>query len=262
MRIVVVGVGGVGMAHVCAAVRQGYEVLALVDTNADILTQREKCWENSWLDHYETVKAQKETKYFFDIHCLHEFNFTKEDLIILATPPNTHIDLVKQCLDNTKARILVEKPYSDRIVFEEDISDRVLISAEWIHHSSLEFVNDIYSLGMSYKKLEGTTFDLPLTLDFCPHLFSIWLSKGYDISSVKNIPDLDDRFSFSINFKPTGYATMWGRRDLDKSGLWINYHLHVWEDDLFDKQLVSIADNKYDLNVRELVHLENLLKEK
>jgi len=268
MRIVVIGIGGVGMAHVCAAVRCGFEIVALVDTSSSILKQATSVWENKWLDTYETVPVQKDTHYLPNINYLLKIeSLRSEDLIIIiATPPHTHETIINFCLKHFPSRILVEKPIA---MVPTNLSDgRLLLSTEWIYHSKT-FPTLINTISMRYPKASTTNwgYALPAVLDFCPHLFSILLHNGYFFTKITPIKIRKDAFELVVEEEGGKKINLSGGRLLDEPldfeghfGLFINGILFDWEEDLFDKQLLNIQKGSKGVEWNLLQQLENQVK--
>ena len=268
MRIVVIGIGGVGMAHVCAAVRCGFEIVALVDTSSSILKQATNVWENHWLDTYETVPVQKDTHYLPHINGLLKIGTLRsEDLIIIATPPHTHETIINFCLKYFPSRILVEKPIA--MVPTNLSDDRLRLSTEWIYHSNT-FPNPINSISMNYPKASTTDwgYALPAVLDFCPHLFSVLLHNKHILTKIVSTRIRKDTFELVIEEECGKKINLSGGRLLDEPldfeshfGLFVNGILFDWEEHLFDKQLLNIQKGLKGVEWNLLQQLENRVKE-
>ena len=267
MRIVVIGIGGVGMAHICAAVRCGFEIIALVDTSSSILKQATGVWENSWLDTHETVPVQKGTHYLPNMNGLLKIGSLRaEDLIIIATPPHTHEAIINFCLKYFPSCILVEKPIA--MVSTNLSDDRLHLSTEWIYHSKT-FPSPINTISMRYPKASTTDwgYALPAVLDFCPHLFSIILHNGYFFTKITPIKIRKDVFELVVEEENGKKINLSGGRLLDEPldfenhfGLFVNGVLFDWEEDLFDKQLLSIQKGSKGVEWNLLQQLENQVK--
>ena len=267
MRIVVIGIGGVGMAHICAAVRCGFEIIALVDTSSSILKQATGVWENRWLDTHETVPVQKGTHYLPNMNGLLKIGSLRaEDLIIIATPPHTHEAIINFCLKYFPSCILVEKPIA--MVSTNLSDDRLHLSTEWIYHSKT-FPSPINTISMRYPKASTTDwgYALPAVLDFCPHLFSIILHNGYFFTKITPIKIRKDVFELVVEEENGKKINLSGGRLLDEPldfenhfGLFVNGVLFDWEEDLFDKQLLSIQKGSKGVEWNLLQQLENQVK--
>lgn len=258
MKVIVVGIGGVGMAHVCAAVRNGYSIVAVVDIDSGVLERSKSSWSNRWLDLSESVVPQEDVVYCRYLSDLIGIDIGQTDLIILCTPPDTHVTLAKYCLDNFPARVLVEKPIS--IESSSLADDRLILSTEWIYHSK-GFPSNIDSLGMCYPKSSTTNwgYNLPAVLDFGPHLFSILVSEGYNIAGIEKRWLGKDGFHL-IAFVDEGYVNLFGSRAGENFGLFVNGELFDWEDNLFDKQLFAIESGAKGVEWKRMLDLENLVK--
>lgn len=265
MRIVVVGVGGVGMAHICAAGRLGLEVVGLIDANSSILRKSQSRWINQWGDITEEVEVQPNVTYSEDIRILSRLDLKEDDLIILATPPHTHKALIRICLDFSKAKILVEKPISDQI-YSMWNQGRLIVSSEWVFHQGLQEVGIIKEVGMAYPCSHATDWGYKLhpLLDFGPHLFSILLSKEYEIIFTVKGCILSNYFEMGVDCiidNARSRIEFWGdRRDHDQ-GLFINKEKIDWQDNLFDLQLAYIQEHgKGIVDWQEMLGWENQVK--
>ncbi|RJQ27290.1 hypothetical protein C4577_01610 [Candidatus Parcubacteria bacterium] len=255
MKFIVVGIGGVGMAHVCAIKRMGFEVLALVDLDEGILEKAKSKWINIWETFKEEVPVQKNCIYQTSLSGL---PITPNDIIIIATPPTTHFSLMKEALRTKAGKILVEKPISTEMLCMSN--PRLFVSAEWIYHSKLKSIDKISSLRMCYPKIPNG-WDIPLELDFCPHFFSILISKGYDLKYIsKAKAEFGFRYFCSHRAGSTKLSkvTFSGSR-FGENGLFVNGRKLNWEEDLFDKQLISLQQGKM-VSFDEMLYWENELK--
>lgn len=255
-KIVVIGVGGVGMAHVVGAVRSGYEIVSIVDKNKDILERCKKEWKNVWDKITEECTININCKYFTDVENLREkidFNYC-----IIATPPNTHISIIKKLREFYFGNILVEKPISNNIIeYNKDIFYNVYVSSEWIYHSKIKNLNEINSLKMQFMKSSTTKWDnyLVAACDFIPHFISVILYKGYKIKDIKFIKFQKDFFKGEI-ITDKNIIIIQGDRD-ENGGFFINDKEFKWELNLFDNQL-----NFNGLSIKDIIQSHNILIER
>lgn len=263
-KISVIGIGGVGMAHVCAISRLGLKVDGLFDINPTILENAKSEWRNEWDWVLETEPAQQDVMYSTDYQDAAKL---QSDLTIIATPPNSHKEITEYLLENTSSKILVEKPLSNIIWNQPNIDTRLYVSSEWIYHSQLP--NSIErEIEMAFPSSKTTIWDCdnPAYLDFYPHLLSIIFKMGYSVEKVEEIVKRQDFFLFEIHlcrdFKKT---TIYAKGIRTKSheielGLFIDNVKFDWEMDLFDKQIDSILKGTESLWTK-ILPLENLVKE-
>jgi hypothetical protein len=252
MRLAVVGVGGVGMAHVVAARRAGLDVVALVDRDEGILARARQDWSNQWLDVYERADPQPDTQYLYSAIDLP----LAVDLTVIATPPDTHNTVLAACLWATKGRVLLEKPVSYPGVplplsKTEDV--RVSVSGEWVHHTGVQTFHDpLVSLTMAFPEAHTTAWKtpLPMALDFMPHLLSIIRAKHYWVDDIVRL----DAETYLVH--TSGGPIECHLRRTPPYGLWLNDTRLDWQDNLFDLQLLA---GRGPLGYREACHYESLL---
>jgi tRNA A37 threonylcarbamoyladenosine dehydratase len=80
-KVVVIGVGGVGMVYVVATVRSNNKMVCIVDINQEILENSKKQWMNKWDTVVEGVDVDKECIYLSNIEELKGIDF---NLCIIA----------------------------------------------------------------------------------------------------------------------------------------------------------------------------------
>jgi hypothetical protein len=230
-RVAVIGVGGVGMAHVVASERSGNKVVAIVDKNETILEKVKSEWTNSWDSVNESVPVNSECQYFTD--CL-KLSSVNVDLCIIATPPETHYKIIHYLKIFYSGKIIVEKPISLEFALP---TTNVFVSSEWIYHSKVDSLKDIRSMSMTFQKSSTTKWDkyLPAILDFIPHFISILTYKNYYIDSIEFSKTGRDSFTGTITTNK-GTIEISGARD-SNAGFLINNELFDWELELFDRQI-------------------------
>lgn len=251
-KIVVVGVGGVGMAHVVASVRSGNEIISIVDINNKILEKSKKQWRNEWADVKEEVEVNKKCQYFNKIDDLKKVEF---DLCIIATPPESHLSIIGEIRNFYNGNILIEKPASNNKIWLK--FKNVYVSSEWIYHSKLNTINNIESLSMQFIKSSTTKWDKYLisAMDFIPHFISVIISKGYEIKNITFNTIDKDSFKGEIE-TDKNIIKISGNRDSNK-GFFVNDEEFEWELELFDRQIIN---NGIDIN--KIIPIHNILIER
>lgn len=265
-HIAVVGVGGVGMAHVCAAVRCDYRVDCLIDTDGQVLEgidrlarlgdQRGQIWENRWPGYAEHVQAQATTALSTDLDLLVNFEQTL-DLVVIATPPHTHADLILQVLHRLPyVLILCEKPTSyPQTHFAAGPTDLVFSVAEWCYHRGIEqHVVGQTDRGYCFRDLVlrsappapswSWPYKMPLLMDLGPHLLA--LVEHFMGTVVRVTPVHDPRIEAVGGFLVLAHTTagnvrLAGTRQ-PPYGLVVDGTIHAWQPDLFDHQLRATFD--------------------
>ena len=121
-------------------------------------------------------------------------------------------------------------------------------------------------LRMCYPKSSVTDwgYDLPALLDFGPHLFSILLSKGYNVEKIIEMQQGKNGFFMMLSVNrdsKISKVSLSGSRDGDINGLSVNGTLCNWEDDLFDKQLNDLHKEQRRIEWKQMLRLENMAKE-
>jgi len=233
-RVMVIGVGGVGMAHVCAAVRQGWDVVSIVDVDREVLAASMLRWENRWEGVVEEVHPQPWTRYSVSIP-----SDIEADLAIVATPPETHEAIVGILASTPVAHVIVEKPLAISETCCARLGDRLSVSAEWIFHSALPRVISCNSLGMIFPASHRTRWaqPLPALLDFGPHLASLlWAARREVISNCTHYGGTVDRFTCCVDTEDGNAFQLWGNREGTPQGLYVDGVSCSWEDNLFDRQ--------------------------
>lgn len=242
-RIAVVGVGGVGMAHVIAATRTGGEVTDIVDTNPPTLRRARDQWRNVWGDVVEEAEPQAGTRYWRSIQELQlAGRGDVASLVILAVPPAFHEDVTEAALKAwPKSHIIAEKPlmfiHGSRFAPQ---SHRLSMSAEWVHHSQAMRARSARSIGMCFPEPQGDkrrrSWRLPLALEFMPHLLSL-TAPFKDIVDMQVTHATQKAFRIEVETS-AGAVTMWGDR-ISEPGIYFDEHRYPWENDLFDKQIAA-----------------------
>lgn len=232
MRVAVIGIAGVGMAHVCAARRLGMDIVALIDHDPVALAMAKVGWSNVWEGLREEVPTQPETLYLqsFPEQC-------SANLVIIATPPDTHAAVLESVVTRTRAQVLLEKPISRELAYFPREYDHVNVSAEWRHHSKLRGEMP-RKLAMAFPESHRTKWKHPLSawLDFGPHLLSV-LDRWAPIEGVLLSLDTATQDEFTAHASTIrGTVELSGRRHRPY-GLFVDGRMLMWENDLFDKQL-------------------------
>lgn len=235
-RIVIVGLKGVGMAHLTAAGRLGYEVVALVDNDEHILEHAKQEWRNEWLDVDESTPVQPGTYYCTDVRQLVEL---RSDLLVLCTPPHTHVDILRKLPVFCTEHVICEKPllYPDTPSPVNPCTVPVTISAEWAYHTELyelEKREGIQSMEMCYPTSRKTDWGyvLPDVFDFTPHFFSILEGFGRTVLDMHSLGSGE----FVVHTDKGDCIFKEGSRN-EPYGFFVNNTVFHWQDDLFDLQL-------------------------
>ena len=238
MKCIVIGTG-VGMAHVCALVRTGNDVIGIIDVDQTRLENAKKRWKNEWLDVFEEVEVNPDCLYSDDISTLSHLN---PDLVICATPPSTQIKLYQNIRSIfPDCKILLEKPLKVPV---DDLDENTFISCEWIYNSQVvDYLekNDISSVRMCYPvgpELWKEGFDS--YSDMTPHLLSILLYKNVKLSRVKELTN--DRDFYEGLIESPGRVLIdikVGRPPNLPIGTYINGKKFDWQFETFDNMYLS-----------------------
>lgn len=233
MRLGIVGIAGVGMAHAIAADRLDWQVAAIIDTDADRLAQLQAAdqWENRYLSLVESMIPHDGTRFYEALPPQLDV-----DLLVIATPPHTHRALVERALEVTDAPILCEKPtsYPDRPAPLPD-DRRVTLSSEYIFHQQVRATaTPITRIAMSSPYTQRTRWDylLPAALNFAPHAFSLLEAVGQSV--IGPVRPLTGGY---LEVYTTGGWVCCHFWHAPPFGTWIDGVSWPWEMPLFDRQL-------------------------
>lgn len=238
-EIIVMGVGGVGMAHVVAAARAGCRVVAIVDNNPSVLARARRQWENRWMELVESADRQPKTLYLTSLEGLDWTDpIDRADIAIIATPPHTHQSILYGTKIRQMARhVICEKPTSfpDNPLWKLG-GDGVSISSEWVWHDrNLSSGRTIYtSFRMAYPESKTTSwgYTLPKPLDFGQHCLALLASNGHSYEGMDAASD------DCVNLRTDkGEVEMLFSRDAPY-GFWVNGEKWDWQEDLFERQLI------------------------
>lgn len=234
--IAVVGLKGVGMAHVAAAGRLGYRVAALVDKDEAILEHCKTEWCNRWMDLVECADVQPDTLYLKDVQDLRGLDV---DLLVVCSPPHTHVDILRDIPRFAAKHVICEKPlcYPAMPPETNPCLVPVTISSEWAFHAALrelERNEGIYSMEMRYPVSRNTDwgYELPDVFDFTPHFFSILEGFGRRVLDMRQV----QKGQFLV-VTDKGDCTFWEGRRAEPFGFFVNNTVFHWQDNLFDLQL-------------------------
>lgn len=227
-NVCVIGLG-VGMAHVCALVRRGDNVVALIDTNSERLDAAELEWKNEWGGFIERVPINPRCHYTKSFGNLPVS--LKVDLVIVCVPPNAQSSVYAELKQWYLGDILLEKPL---MINHQDLDSRTYVSCEWINHTGLGNINEISDIRMAYPvgpELWKQRFSAED--DLSSHLFSILLKKGVRVSKIGPISRSHDISIFMMDTNIGMINCVVSR--MPPYGLQVNGIQMDWEEDLFDK---------------------------
>jgi hypothetical protein len=236
--LIVVGLKGVGMAHVVAAGRLGYEVVGLVDNNKYVLSAAKKEWCNRWMDLVECTPVQRNTEYFQRVSSLEGLH---ADLCIVCTPPHTHQEILSHLPQSAADHVICEKPlsYPEPPSPTRPCMTPVSISSEWAYHTELKMLEEtegIKSMEMRYPVSRNTNwgYELPDVFDFTPHFFSILEGFGRTVHDMHYVGD----GQYVVETDKGDCVFKEGARS-EPFGFFVNNTVFHWQEDLFDLQLAA-----------------------
>ena len=252
MRIVAIGVGGVGMAHIVQAANGGHEIYAIVDRNPGVLWRARTEWLNVWSGNVEEADPQAATIYATDLSHVEvpasPFTYggrrpnarmtrsDKVDLAIIATPPHTHFKIIKGIRNHTH-KIICEKPS----IFPEKTElvlkwPEVTMSTEWAFHSKMADVGTITHMRMAFAPAHTTRwgYELPMPHDFGPHFLSLLEANLQPYHGL--VSDEQQAENRLVAYAGDEHVIMEMSREMP-FGFWVNGDEWEWEDDLFLKQI-------------------------
>jgi hypothetical protein len=253
--VVVVGVGGVGMAHVVAAGQLGMGVLGIADASLEVLIRAQSSWCNRFDGLVEETPVQNGCHYALSVE---DLRCAEPDLVIIAVPPTVSDSVVRATARKfPEARILCEKPMWLSEGTITTYASRLTISGEYMFLSGMsEFMDVAKHHGISILSTRPTMttdwgFRLNMLHDYGPHLLSLLWRKHSQLpipEGFEHVPKVcgweslhhdTDFFHGIIRYDEHAYTVTairsekvpygWKTRGID---------LH-WEDDLFHKQLQS-----------------------
>jgi len=251
-RVAVIGVGGVGMAHACAAGRLGLPVVAMIDADPATLARVRKRWFNTFDGHDEEVAVQCGCDYMMQVGGA----MPDADVVIVAVPPHAQEALAFKIAHSwPRALVMFEKPVWLSHEAKRVFGDRLRMSAEHVHMVDVGgFVRAATSITATSTRTTATTrwgYTLNLLQDLGPHLFSLlYVHVGHPLKYGWISLTDDGAFGFSGRVR-------WDERDvlvsaLRSPGLRFGWTLRghtqddgqwerrfAWQPDLFDRQLAS-----------------------
>ena len=181
MRVAIVGIGGVGMAHAIACEKVGAQVVAVLDSNPEterFLTAR--TWVNAWGGHREAISPKSKPKFTTDIV---EFKKINADLLILATPTRTHVNLLCR-LGQDYDRILVEKPLAYSLAELKKVPSatqlKTFVSHEWLLDPAFpKFLKTPFAMliGHNYPPKEDHKKECGVVWDLGSHAVAHFVSR-------------------------------------------------------------------------------------
>ena len=139
MRIGIVGCNGVGAAHMVAAAKLGYEIVALMDP------ENIACLQIIDPDHSVINYHDEEGRLNYVPKLVDSFSEMKKespDLIIIASPTDTHLEYLDK-LDDFNNFVLVESPYGKSKSLK---LKKVFVGYQWVHNPTIaaNYITSIY----------------------------------------------------------------------------------------------------------------------
>lgn len=234
----IIGVGGVGMAHVIASQKLGFGVKLMVDTDEEILRRiiEKDDWENTWEDFVETSPKQIDTIYSNSLQGVALSLIESLDIIVIATPPDSHTDIASSLRSKGyKGKILIEKPLftnNSEYIRTQNIYDKqnTFLSCEWVFSNKINtlYKDGIRSIYMGYKPANTTDWQSLAVFDFIPHFCSIL--GNYSVTLTEATEDSFKGFIGDVQISGDRVGNCFKINDEDI----------YWEEDLFEKQLLNL----------------------
>ncbi len=241
-KVIVVGVGGVGMAHVCAIVRTGGRVIAMIDKDRHILMQAAHGWVNQWDDKTEWVEKQAGCLYADNL-LEPEIMALQPDIVAVCVPPHALMPLAIQAANVfPNSLILVEKPVWEYKPLIAEIGDRLYMSSEYIYYDALLLaVREAENLVIFSGDLTNRTrwgYRISIGQDYLPHLVGLlfvaygggkeygWLSYKAGLDVAAGVLRWGDKV-FHVRMM---------RHECLPFEFIIDGKRFTWQDDLFDRQ--------------------------
>lgn len=242
-KVIVIGVGGVGMAHVIAAARVGYAVTAIIDRDPATLERAREDWSNTFDGQTERTEPQAGCEYFTR---LPDYPPPPADIVIVATPPHMQEQLLPRVSDLwPSALLLVEKPMWLSAPTLRAVGTRLRLSAEWTHLIGLDaLLRDCTEIKILSGDRTTTTdwgYQLSMLSDWGPHLASMFATQ---LPATNNFgwEWLESGLNEFCGFLRYGEkrVVVTAARDAHLPYAWeFNGQIRRWQPDLFDLQLLN-----------------------
>ncbi len=132
MRVSIIGIQGVGMAHAIACVRLGWEVVAVLDTDPRAERRLHPPWVNAWGPYRDEVIPTSRPVFTTDIV---EFQSVLAHVLIISCPTEFHIAYLYR-IGGLFPMVLVEKPLTltPQNVPTRDTEAYIAVGHEWLCH--------------------------------------------------------------------------------------------------------------------------------
>ena len=254
MRVAIIGIKGIGMAHAIACELLNYDVVAVLDNDPNAEARLVGPWVNKWGPYEESIENPLSQPMFTtDIK---EFGLIPADLLIIASPTRTHIPYLLH-FGNDFRKILVEKPLAytkaEMDAVPQHIRDKTFVGHEYLLHP---FLNDYvvsrplwlshshsYVPTEEHKKECGVVWDLGTHA--LAHLLSAVPAAGrvrYEVT-WSNIKPTVATFGLEVDMCiPAVVQVAYPTYINDGlTGLFINENQLSYDKTLFTKQLLAVV---------------------
>lgn len=196
----IIGVGGVGMAHVCALVREGWEIDQMIDTNDRLIAslQGESTWSNNWGIFSEKVDAQPKTIISEELSDKGDPNI---DLLIIAVPYKSQPKVLDEwylTYGFFPKKVFLEKPPSyDSYQLLKNKGVDVYVGSQYVTSEQVQLANA--ALLDEDEELSMIYFKCPHVVDsdwkasfhpyenLMPHVVSVLAEIGFSVNSIDHI---------------------------------------------------------------------------
>jgi predicted dehydrogenase len=102
MRFAIVGCGRISPNHICAAIDNGLEIVALCDMDLSVIDRMIEYLSKKNMD-IDLSKVKRYTSY------KELLKYEKPDIVTIATPSGSHAEISLACIQ-AKANVIIEKP--------------------------------------------------------------------------------------------------------------------------------------------------------
>jgi hypothetical protein len=264
-QVVVVGVAGVGMAHIIAAVRTGNQVVGIVDRKPDILRRVSVSWRNEFDGLVEEVETQSDVWYGPTIYDIPQE--LPVDMVIVCTPPHITTRLALAAAERFPEAIIVcEKPLLEASYLVDKLGDRLRLSSPYVFiEQARDLLREkpfgtITRFSGDFTNRSHWGYQLSYAFDWLPHLAGmLYVNLGKpDHYGWLSFAAEHDTFSGKLlwedwTFKVTGF-----RHPSLPFELIVNGTPLGWQADLFDKQI----DDKGGLPADAILIVDDIMRGK
>lgn len=141
--------------------------------------------------------------------------------VVIATTPDTHYDLAKQCLQSNK-HILVEKPFTTSLDEAKELHEiaqerglKIMVDYTFLYTGAVEKIKDLYHRGELGKLLYVDSSRINLGM-FQSDINVVWDLACHDLAIIKYITGLTPTrvqangiSHFSTGFESIAYTTLY-----------------------------------------------------